>query len=298
MSICIIFNPQSGRRKSRRRLDRFLATWDGQATLWPTQRPHHARELGRQAAEEGFATVAAAGGDGTVHEVANGILHARSQAATLAVVPIGSANDYAYSLIGQFGAWELDDDHFAQVDVGHLHTSSARPRYFIESVGIGLSARVTLESLAIGWQGIARYGLGAYRAIRQNMTAPRLRLGWDEQPAIELPTLMVSLLVGRREGNFPLAPAALLDDGLFDFVHAGRLSRWQAIAMLPRLAFWGPDPRHPQLRLGRCRSLEVQSAEPLVIHTDGEMFSTPGDGVRDARIELLPGRLRVKAIRL
>jgi diacylglycerol kinase family enzyme len=151
--------------------------------------------------------------------------------------------------------------------------------------------------LAIECQGIARYALATYLAINRDVGAPDLLLKWDDQPVEKTPTLMASLLIGRREGNLPLAPAAVLDDGLFDFVHAGRLTRWQALRMLPGLVVFGPPRRHPKVRLGRCRSLHVQSPEPLVIHTDGEMFCTPGDGLTDADIQLLPNQLRVKVVR-
>ncbi len=296
MSICVICNPHAGRPKSQRRLERFRVRYKNRATFWSAEGPGDAIELARRAAEQGFRVVAAAGGDGTVHEVANGLLAVNQRESTLAVIPIGSANDYAYSLKKQFGSKQLDDDQGSDLDIGFVRSSTGRERFFVESIGIGLNAQVTLESSAIERQGLVRYGLAAYRALSRDMNSPELQLGWDDQVASKSLTLMVSLLIGRREGNFLLAPKAVLNDGLFDFVHVRRLTRWQAVRMLPRLACCGPPKAHPEIRLGRCRSLKVQSNTPLAIHADGEMFCTPPDDITDVDIQLQPNRLRVKVV--
>jgi diacylglycerol kinase family enzyme len=77
--------------------------------------------------------VGAAGGDGTVHEVANGLLRARRPECALACFPIGSANDYAYSL-GLAADWWLDETSpfaYRQVDVGVIETNGAKKRFFV-----------------------------------------------------------------------------------------------------------------------------------------------------------------------
>ena len=94
-SICVIFNPAAGRRRARQRLEAISTGWLSNAELWPTERRGHAEELARRAAASGFGIVAAAGGDGTVHEVANGVLKAGRPEVCFAVIPLGSADDYA-----------------------------------------------------------------------------------------------------------------------------------------------------------------------------------------------------------
>src|SRR5262245_54024018 len=96
--VCVIFNPSAGRGQARRHLDRLRRALGTRGEFRPTRSPGHAEELARQAALDGFPFVAAAGGDGTVHEVVNGLLQADRPEAVLAVLPIGSANDYADSL--------------------------------------------------------------------------------------------------------------------------------------------------------------------------------------------------------
>src|SRR5438309_1224985 len=92
--LCVIFNPKAGRWRAGRRFAQLRRTWGEHVVFWETERPGHGEELARKAAEHGFTTVAAAGGDGTVHEVANGLLQAGRPDLTFAVVPLGSANDY------------------------------------------------------------------------------------------------------------------------------------------------------------------------------------------------------------
>lgn len=292
MTVCVIFNPVAGRRRARRRLQRFQTKYEAAATFRPTEYAGHAVELARQAAEEGFSIVAAAGGDGTAHDVANGILQS-GRDVTFAVVPIGSANDYAHSVVRQFGSSDLVGGATHLVDVGVVR-ASGRERFFIECSGLGLAARVTMESRGIPHlQGVSLYGLAAWRALKKEPMPPTIELAFDEGPWDSRPRRMLSLLLGRREGNFVLAPNAVLDDGLFDYGDVGSIGRWEAMRLLPKLALSGPPRSHPEVRLGRCRSVSVRSSEPLPVHTDGELFAVPDDDVRELRIELLPQRLRV-----
>jgi len=293
MAACVIFNPAAGRRRARRRLERFRRAHEHEATFLATEYAGHAVELARRAAEEGYSTIAAAGGDGTAHDVANGILRSEKDA-VFAVVPIGSANDYAHSVTRQFGRGTLTDDSFHAVDVGVVTATDGRQKFFIEGIGLGLAGLVTIESRKIErLQGLALYGLAAWRALSQHASPPSMEIQEDDGASETHPTLMLSLLLGRREGNFLLAPDAVLDDGLFDVAHARNLSRWQAMRMLPRLALCGPPSSHPELRLGRCQTMRVRSDAPLAAHTDGELFCTPEDDVRELEIRILPKRLRV-----
>src|SRR5436309_15138862 len=103
--VCVIYNPLAGRGRGQGRLRRLRRALGGRAEFRPTAGAGQAEELALQAAQQGFSIVAAAGGDGTVHEVANGLLRAGRPEVTLAVIPVGSANDYAYSLGLDAGWW-------------------------------------------------------------------------------------------------------------------------------------------------------------------------------------------------
>jgi diacylglycerol kinase (ATP) len=296
--VCVIFNPSAGRRRAARRLQRFRECWQHTAVFRPTESAGHARTLAASAVDEGYPIIAAAGGDGTVHEVAGGILQSDPKDVTFAVVPMGSANDYAFSIEQQFGKAELDDDTGHPVDVGVVRTERGE-HFFVESVGIGLSAQITVESRKIAHrQGLWLYGTAAFRVLCRRERAAPLTLTWDEEPPVESPTRLLSVLLGQREGNFLMARQALLDDGQFDIVHGVDVGPWQALALLPKFLAGGPPANHPQITLRRCRRLHVESADPLTLHADGEIVATPTDNLHTLDIALLPKRLRVKVCRL
>ena len=82
-------------------------------------------------------------------------------------------------------------------------------------------------------------------------------------------------------------------DGLLDYVHAGELSRFQVLCLMPRLALFGPPTNHPRLRLGRCRRIEMISDLPVNVHADGEFLCVAEEGFREVTVEVVPAALRV-----
>lgn len=293
--VCVIYNPASGRGRSARRLAGLVRAWSKRAAFWPTAAPGQAEELALQAARGGFVTVAAAGGDGTVHEVANGLLRAERPDVVLAVIPIGSANDYACGL-GLDGCWWRDDDaaiHPQAVDVG-LVRAAGRSRYFVSCLGLGFYGMVALEARRIRWlQSVALYGLAALRAVFSHYEWTPMTLAIDGEERT-VPTLALSLALSRREGHYLLAPEARLDDGLFDYIHAGPLRRRELLRLLPGLFAGRGLPRdYPKLWLGRCCQVRLHARSPVLVHIDGELFCLHADGVRELKIDLLPKALRV-----
>src|SRR5262249_43183779 len=146
------------------------------------------------------------------------------------------ANDYADSL--RLGAdwWSLDAPwQVRAVDVGQVRSGPQRQRYFINGLGLGFNGAVTLESRRIRrFQGVPLYALAFLRALWYHYRCPLLRV-WIDGRLHQVPTLALTVAVGRREGNFVVAPAAELDDGLFDFLLAGDLARWELVRHLPGL---------------------------------------------------------------
>jgi diacylglycerol kinase family enzyme len=216
------------------------------------------------------------------------------QDVTLAVVPIGSANDYAYTLVRQFGASTLDSDAHVKVDVGIVTTPDGQETFFVENLGLQFSAEVTLQSRQVSkLQGKALYALAVCRALR-GYRSSELTIQCDDGPPWTSQLLMLSVMLGKREGGFLLAPHAELDDGRFDVVAVAAMGRWRVLSLLPRLALFGLPARHRKITSRRCQTLRVRSTNPLAAHTDGEMFCTSADGIHDLTIRILPSRLRVK----
>jgi diacylglycerol kinase (ATP) len=266
-----------------------------QVMRMPTSGPGHAEELARSAAAAGWPVVAAAGGDGTVHEVANGILQAGNSASALAVIPIGSANDYAYAL-GLGSKWWRQHDRPLErrpVDVGRIECSSGKKRFFVNGAGIGFNGAVTFESRSIrGLQGVALYSIALLRALWRHYRFPMIEVEIDGLVR-RCPTLALSSSLGKREGNFLLAPQAKLDDGFFDYLQAGPIRWWEVLRYLPGMIFGKLPTDHPSLWLGRCRRMAIRAESPVFVHLDGELFSLPADQELNFQIDLLPCRLEI-----
>jgi diacylglycerol kinase family enzyme len=264
--------------------------------FWPTSAPGDGEELARQAIAAGFTTVGAAGGDGTVHEVANGLLSANRSDVVLAVYPIGSANDYAYSLGLPNDWWDRSADSFFRrfVDVGMVAAPGGRRRYFVNGMGLGFNCAVTLEARRLHWlQGVPLYALALLQALRSRYAAPHMELTFDDNRHSGL-VLALSVGIGRREGNFLLNPNAEVDDGWLDYLHVGPLRRWKLLSYVPRMVTGRIPLRDPLIHAGRCRRLTVRSSAPLAVHADGEFFCQPADEITEIDVQLLPGALCVQ----
>jgi diacylglycerol kinase family enzyme len=287
LELCVIFNPASGKRQARRRLEQVRKDWGTHVAFWPTQAAGHAALLAERAAQAGYAVVAAAGGDGTAHEVVNGLMRAGQPDVRFALLPLGSANDFAFSL-GQTAR--------RRVDVGRVCTPEGRERYFICNLGLGLNGAVTWESRGIRrLQGMALYGLATLRALVYHFRTPVMDIQLDDEAPWRTPTLLFSVLNGKREGGFVLAPRAEIDDGRLNYIHAAALSRWQIVVLLPRIAWGGAPAFYPGVRQGECRRVRLHSDEALRVHVDGEFFCLPEDGIHDLEIDVLAGALAVEA---
>lgn len=291
MGECVIYNPEAGRGRARQLVHKLKRLRGAQIELRPTAAPGHGSELAIRAIEAGHDTIVAAGGDGTVHEVANGVIAAQVPTTVFGVWPIGSANDYAFAL-GVNRDWPINPEHRklmtkGQVDVGSLK-ANGKSAFFVNGLGLGFNSAVTLESRKIRrLRGMALYGLAFLRALCLHFVSPPLAIGLDGHEQTWR-TLALTVNLGMREGGFLVTPHARLDDGCFDYVQAGPLSRWHALTMLPRIANGTLPNDEPLIRQGRCRTVAVRSQNPLRVHLDGELVVNIEDGVTNLRIELLP----------
>ncbi|MDB5310359.1 MAG: hypothetical protein JWO38_4561 [Gemmataceae bacterium] len=293
---CVIYNPTAGRGKAEKLLKEIRETHPVGLEIRPTTRPGHAVELARAAAEQGFAKVVAAGGDGTVHEVANGILQSGNRETVLSVWPVGSANDYAFSL-GMQAWWarrpEILPTETLDVDVGRV-ASGTRERFYVNSLGIGFNGMVTVEARKIRWlRGMPLYALAFLKAMVKHFVTPRVVVRFDDVETAG-PTLALTINLAQREGGFPITPRASLTDGLADYMHATDLRRWHLIRYLPAMVRGTLPENHPRMRFGRARRIEVRAGSPLCVHTDGEFFCVPKDEVAEVVVEVIPARLRVE----
>jgi len=278
-------NPAAGRGRARRewpgiarKLRESGATFDEAVTSGPLEAMAVAeREAGN------YERIVAAGGDGTVHEVVNGLMRAGGKAA-LGVIPLGSGDDFA-KLLGS-------GTTIRNFDIGRI-ASGGEVCYFANGMDIGFGAH--------GARNVARVprvltGLGAYLGallltlVRYPLLKVHVQL--DEAPAFELTTAMTAVMNGTTfGGSFRVCPEARPDDGLLDLLMVEAVGRLEILQLVPRILA-GSHAGDPRLRMVRARRLRIDSAEPLLVEADGEFAFQDANQLE---IDLLPGALQVLA---
>jgi len=283
-----ILNPRAG-LAARRALDvlyREHEVW-GALQIALTEWPGHARELAEKAAAEQADLVLAVGGDGTVNEVAGGLLDSRT---ALGIVPVGSGNGLARALglplDPQRAVHALERAVPRRMDVG---LANGRP--FVNVAGAGFDAAVGHEFHQHGRRG-GRRGIWPYvrlslkRVLSYEPRQYRLTGGGQQ---LDARALVVALFNGRQYGaGAVMAPRARFDDGLLDVVVLEAAPWWEYVLAAPR-AFLGSLERFRRYHTLQVSAAVLESDEPFEHHRDGE------PELPCARVELSvrPGALRV-----
>jgi YegS/Rv2252/BmrU family lipid kinase len=268
------------------------ADWSG--TVYPT----HATELAEQAGEQGYEMVVAMGGDGTVHEVINGLMRIPTdRRPILGVVPVGSGNDFAHSIgvpaqSDRALAHALNGEPSA-IDIGMMTDENGRREYFDNTVGVGFDAVVTIRSHKLPVvRGFLMYLTAVIQTILLNHKPARMRIQADSQ-SWEQSTLMVTVCNGPREGGgFMVAPDAKNDDGLLNYVMIDKCSRPMMFRLIPEVMN-GTHGRFDLIKMGTCQKFSLESNLPIYIHSDGEIYTSFGSNLHKLDFEVLPGALMV-----
>lgn len=267
--------------------------------LVPTEAPWHAAELAQEAAGDGFDIVVAAGGDGTAHEVANGLLTATEngrQGSSLGIIPIGSGSDFA-NTVGvpsdiAGACHRLATGGSRLVDAGRvtLPGTNGHWRYFDNTVNVGFGGVVTVEARKIRrLRGIPLYLLAVLKTVFLYHRAPQVTIAYDDKVRT-LASLMICVANGPREGGgFLVAPDARPDDGLFDVCVTSEVSRLQMLGLIPYFMKGTHVGRKP-VSMVRARRVAISSPDNLIAHADGEILCTDSHRIE---FELLPRRLAV-----
>lgn len=295
--IKVILNPYAGRwlaQRSRSTIEQTLTALDIPFDLVVTSKPNAAVDLARQASLDGFRVVVAAGGDGTVSEVVNGLALAaddmgKETAGVLGVLQVGSANDMA-EIAGVPTQLLAACEAIKRGNTRRLDLGMVNGRYFDNNVGAGFEAQVTIESRKIKrLRGTLLYLIAVLRALA-HYPSPTMRVVWDSGE-VTRPLLMVSIGNGRRTGGgFFVTPDAVQDDGLFDLGVAMALPRLQILKLLPKV-MRGTHKNDPAIMLTRTTHVIVESDYPLPVHADGEVIFTDA-----TRLEISMQPLRLEMI--
>jgi diacylglycerol kinase (ATP) len=268
------------------------ADWSG------TEYPAHAADLARQAGEHGYDLVVAAGGDGTVHEVINGLMQVpEKKRPALGIVPLGSGNDFANILgVPADPAQALlaaIDGQMHPMDVGLIRDQNGRQEYFNNTLGIGFDAVVTIRTRKITYvHGFMMYFVAVIQTIIKNFTPMNLHVETDQE-TWDMPVLMLTLGNGPREGGgFLVTPEAKTDDGLLHYATIRKVSRLMMFRLIPEV-MKGTHGRFKPVKMGTCRKMAISCDQPLYIHCDGEIYAGFGTDIRQLTIEVIPGAIHL-----
>jgi YegS/Rv2252/BmrU family lipid kinase len=278
---------------------RYLVEEHGGADWTGTVYPTHAIELARQAAEAGYELVIAAGGDGTVHEVVNGIMQVpEERRPRLGIIPLGSGNDFAHAIgLPANPAEALRQAFIGQpkaADLGLFLTGHGRREYFDNALGIGFDTTVTIRSRKLIWlRGFLIYLVAVLQTIILNHDAPHMKVTTDQE-AWEDDSILFVIGNGFREGGgFLVTPKALPDDGLLHYASIRHVTRLKMLRLLPEVMKGTHGNFTKDVRMGVLRKIELHADRPLYIHADGEIISGFGSTERDLTAEIIPAAVEV-----
>ena len=283
-SICIILNPAA---RAATEVEVRSIVGDA-AEIWTTRQPRDGIALASRAVSEGFGTIIAAGGDGTLNEVVNGLMPApvRSDAGApvvCGVLPLGTGNDFARTIgmpLSPNEAWKtIQERRTERVDVVALERDLSE-RWFINmSVGGSIDQihdRLT-DEMKQRWGPLAylRAGAEALKALLDEIGPHHVELRLDDGDPIELEVWSVAVANGRTVGGgIAVAPEADVGDGLLDCVAIRGVRGLEmakvvaAVALGKHLEAAAVDDA---VFFRRARTIEVRSDPPMPFTTDGEI---------------------------
>ncbi|MDQ4095732.1 MAG: diacylglycerol kinase family lipid kinase [Actinomycetota bacterium] len=298
--LTIICNVRSGRggvAKALPEVEAELRKRDLEYKILRTERAGHAIELARDALRDGSKFLAAMGGDGTVHEVVNGMIEDDKPIdpeAVFGVVAAGTGSDF----IKTFGipatpshaVAHLDGDESFPIDIGKITLQKDGReivRYFANIAEVGLGASVVERAVRLPrWLGPTVYFFAFWLTIRKHRFA---------QVTVDLVDRkyegpMNNLVVANGQffgGGMKVAPKAAPTDGVFD-IQIEHARKKEAIALMPKV-YKGEHVPHPDIEESKRVRVSVTADRPLLVEADGEVL-----GESPASFELLRDLLRLK----
>ena len=264
-STLVILNPAArGERAQRKRARVERLARD--SVICATSRSGEAEGIARRAAQEGFEKIVAAGGDGTINEVVNGLAGSK---AMLGLLPIGTMNVFATELGLPANHLELCWKIIQSENTRLVDLPSANGKYFVQLAGVGLDAQVVKETSS---RLRRNFGPLSYLISAAQIAArhpPHLIIE-SENASIDEGSFV---LVGNGRlygGPFPFFKRAVIDDGLFDVVVFKRLGYLEIIKYLQDVVF-SSEIRVPEVEYFQTRRLRVDSDQSVPVEVDGEL---------------------------
>lgn len=291
MSGIVILNPYANRWKARRRIPEVidaLKQLSMDCEVVESQGPNHPIILAKEAALEGRYPIIAAGGDGTVGEVINGLYQAIPEGVLgpIGIIPLGTANDLVTNLGLPLDILEtlqaVRGQKTRRIDLGQMDDW-----VFDNNSAAGLEPLVTIYNIRMTWlRGVIRYLVAALLAI---VSKPEyeMRIRWDDGEYEGLVTLVSVGNCPVTGGMFKMAPDADPTDGLLTFVHGHAPTRLKMLSLLPK-TISGEYIHDPAIHQHHTRQLEITCNPGTPIQLDGEIRA---EAATTIHYRVLPARL-------
>jgi YegS/Rv2252/BmrU family lipid kinase len=290
----LILNPASKRgRRLRGWLERELKRGrQRRGELVLTDAPRAGERIAADVARSGRGVIAV-GGDGTITEVANGIL-ASGRRVPLGIVPAGNGNDYAWYTLG------LPRDPRRALPIaldgtpGPMDVGQVNGRYFVEALGVGIDANIAAAAAALKrvpfLRGQALYWASSLRELIFHYNrCPRLTVTHDGNVREWAHYAMAAVMLGPTAGGgFQINPGADPRDGLFDLCMIVKPSQLRALRLLPMVEK-GTHVDQPEVKRLRVRTVTLEAERPIYAHLDGEVITA-----QRFEVGILPGALLVR----
>jgi len=295
MTAKVILNPYSNRWNAQKRwaaAEAALTEAGVDFSLALSEKRGLPVSLAKEAALAGYSPIIAAGGDGTIGEVVNGIAQAKGEnhLGTIGVIPLGTANDFACNL-----GIPLDLTEAARVIAGQKTTTidvcKAGNLYFVNNSAMGLEPYITtLEKKMTFLKGVPRYLVAALKGIFQNPSW-QAKIQWDDG-SYEGPLTLISVGNAPRTGGlFYMAPHADPADGKLTAVLAYKKSALSLLALLPKtMTPAGKFILAEGVQEIDATWISVNLERPSPAHTDGELFP---EQISSLEYSILPGMIDI-----
>ncbi len=247
-----------------------------------TERKYHAIELAVEAVNSGYRKIIVVGGDGTIHEVVNGLFIQKTvptQDVLLAVIAVGTGNDW----IRMFGIPRKYSEAIKAIVAGHsflqdvgvisyYHASYKQSRYMANVAGVGFDAFVNRKYNHLKEEGRRSKWLYLWSAFKAVLTysSTGVKIWVDDQLVVNDLVYSATVGIGRYNGGGMLqTPNAVADDGLFDLTVIRRISKLGVIARFSAL-YDGSIYKIKKISLDRGRKIRIESSPEIAIEVDGE----------------------------
>ena len=281
MNLLLVYNAHAANGRAVKLLDPILMRFAEKKIrieLRQTERPGHTVDIVRDADFARYDGIAAAGGDGTLFEVANGYFQNPSERRIpIGVLPVGTGNAFARDLDLDTSRWAEAVDVIAggktrKTDAGRFRTGD-KTYYFLNIIGLGFVAEVVKTAHALKWTGNVSYTIGVFHRLVMLKTF-RLKIEIDGK-VLERENVFTEISNTRYTSNFYMAPAAKIDDGLLDVTLLGKASRRRLLQCFPKI-FTGEHVHMPEVEQFQAQKIVVDADAPKVLAPDGELLgSTP-----------------------